>query len=100
MGKMLVCRTWDMEENYYLYFVDTESGNVSCCTLTNKYNGWPLELVCETQKDAVVIYDYDAEELSDGAYEIHRYKIALISKIDLYAGNDKFRPIEMIAGGR
>lgn len=100
IGKMLVCRTWDMEENYYLYFVDTENGNVSCCTLTNKYNGWPLELVGETQKDAVVIYDYDAEALSDGAYEINRYKIALISKSDLYAGNDKFRPIDMIAGGR
>lgn len=100
MGTMLVCCTWDMTENFYLYFVDTESGAVSRCTLTNKYNGWALELVGETQKDAVVIYDYDAEALSDGAYEIYRYKMALISKSDLCAGNDNFRPIAMIAGGR
>lgn len=100
MGTMLVCRTWDMTENYYLYFVDTQSGAVSRCTLTNRYNGWALELVGETQKDAVVIYDYDAEALSDDVYEIYRYKIALISKSDLCAGNDSFRPIAMIAGGR
>lgn len=100
MGTMLVCRTWDMTENYYLYFVDTQSGAVSRCTLTNKYNGWALEPVGETQKDAVVIYDYDAEALFDGAYEIYRYKMALISKSDLYAGNDNFHPIEMIAEGR
>lgn len=100
IGTKLVCRTWDMTENYYLYFVDTDNGNVSCCTLTNKYNGWALELVGETQEDAVVIYDYDADALSDGAYEIYRYKMALISKSDLYAGNDNFHPIEMIAGGR
>lgn len=100
MGSKLVCRTWDMTEDYYLYFVDTKNETVSRCTLTNKYNGWALELVGETQNDALVIYDYDAETLSDGAYEIYRYKMALISKDDLYKGNDNFRPIEMIGGGR
>lgn len=100
VGTMLVCRTWDMTADYSMYFVDTENGKISRCALTNKYNGWALEPVGETKDDVLVIYDYDAEALSDGAYEIYRYKMALISKEDLYVGNDSFRPIEMIAGGR
>lgn len=59
-----------------------------------------MELVGETQKDAIVIYDYEAEALPDDAYEISQYKMALISKNDLYAGRDNFRPIDMIAEGR
>lgn len=97
---MLVCRTWDLSDDYTLYFVGTKNGEVSHCTVTNQFNGWPLELVCEVGNDALVIYDYKADAHSDGSYEIHQYKYALIAKEDLYAGKNTFRPIEMIGKGR
>ncbi len=97
---MLICQTWDLTDDYTLYFVSTKDGQVSHCTLTNKYNGWPLEVICEAGNDALVIYDYKADAHSDGSYEIHQYKYALIAKEDLYAGKNTFRPIEMIGKGR
>ena len=96
----LICRTWDLSDDYTLYFLDTKDGRISHCTLTNKYNGWPLEVICEAGNDALVIYDYKADAHSDGSYEIHQYKYALIDKDDLYAGKNTFRPIEMIGEGR
>lgn len=97
---MLICQTWDLTDDYTLYFVSTKDGQVSHCTLTNKCNGWPLEVICQAGNDALVIYDYKADANSDGSYEIHQYKYALIAKEDLYAGKDTFRPIEMIGKGR
>lgn len=97
---MLICQTWDLTDDYTLYFVSTKDGQVSHCALTNKYNGWPLEVICEAGNDALVIYDYKADANSDGSYEIHQYKYALIAKEDLYAGKNTFRPIEMIGKGR
>ena len=46
------------------------------------------------------VYDYDATESGDGSYEIHRYKHALISKDDLFAGKDNYRKIEMVGPGQ
>lgn len=100
VGDKLVCRTWDMTEDYALYFVDTATGKVSKSGLVNKYNGWALEIMGETKKDALVIYDFVGEQLPDGAYEIEQYRYALIEKEDFYKGIDTFRPIDMIGKGR
>lgn len=100
MGNKLVCRTWDMTADYSLYFVDIDTGKVSHSTLVNQKNGWSLELMGETEEYALVIYDYKAKKMSDGAYEIEQYQYALITKENLYAGENTFRPIEMIGKGR
>lgn len=100
IGEKLICRTWDMTEDYSLYFVDVDSGAVSHCGLVNKYNGWALEVMGETEEDAIVIYDYKADANSDGSYEIYQYKFALIDKDELYAGNGDYRPIQMVGMGR
>ena len=96
----LICRTWDLTNDYTLHFLDTKDGQISHCTLTNKCNEWPLEVICEAGNDALVIYDYKADANSDGSYEIYQYKYALIAKEDLYAGKNTFRPIKMIGKGR
>lgn len=97
---MLVCQTWDLTDDATLYFINTRNGEINHCTLTNQYNGWPLELICEAGNDALIIYDYKADAHSDGSYEIYQYKYALIAKEELYAGKNTFRPIEMIGRGR
>lgn len=97
---MLICRTWDLTKDYTLYFVNTKNGKVSHCKLTNQYNGWSLEPICEAGDDALVIYDYKADANSDGSYEIYQYKYALITKEDLYSGKNSFRPIQMIGKGQ
>lgn len=97
---MLVCQTWDLNDDYTLYFIDPKTGEIKHSTLTNQFNGWSLELICETGDDALVIYDYDADEYSDGSYEIYRYKYALIAKEDLYQGINNFRSIDMTGKGR
>lgn len=97
---MLVCQTWDLNEDYTLYFLNPKTGEIKHSTLTNLFNGWSLELICEAGDDALVIYDYDADKYSDGSYEIYRYKYALIAKDDLYQGKNNFRSIEMIGRGR
>ena len=96
---MLVCRTWDMTADHTLYFVDTKDGQIRHCTLTQKASDWALDLICEAGDDALVIYDFKADVYSDGSYEIHQYKYALIKKEDLYAGKNTFRPIDMIGAG-
>lgn len=99
LSDTLVCRSWDMADDYTLYFVNTADGTVSHCGLVNKYNGWALEMMGETENDAIVIYDYDADANPDGSYEVYQYKFALITKSDLYVGTDSFRPIEMTGKG-
>lgn len=96
----LICRTWNMTEDYSLYFVDTDTGENSRCGLVNKCNGWALEVMGETERDAIVIYDYEADAHPDGSYTINRYKFALIAKEDLYAGKDNFRPVRMVGKGQ
>lgn len=100
LSDRLICRTWDMSEDDTMYFVNMADGSVSHCELTNRYNGWALEIMAETQKDALVIYDYKADKNPDDSYEIYQYKYALISKEDLYAGKESFRPVEMCGKGR
>lgn len=99
IGDVLCCRDWDLAGDQTWYFVDTKTGEVSHCALVNQNNGWSLEFKAVTASDVLVVYDYDAEGHSDGSYEIFRYKYALISKEDLFAGNGNYRKIEMIGAG-
>lgn len=79
-----------------LYFVDMESGEVKRSMLTNLSLGWALEILAETEREVLVIYDYDARDNGDGSYEILQYKYALIAKEDLYNGVAGYEPITML----
>ena len=96
---MLCCRTWDMTSDYTYYFINTETGEIQNSPLVNKSLGWSLEFKAEVGSQILVVYDYEATSLGDGAYEITQYKYALIDKADLYAGNEKYLPIKMIGKG-
>lgn len=86
--------------DHSLYFVDLNTGELHHCTLTNKTLGWDLEIVAETQDSFLVIYDYDAIDIGDGGYEITQEYYGLISKEDLYASRDNYRPIQMVEKGK
>ncbi|MDY2628167.1 MAG: hypothetical protein SOW08_07615 [Lachnospiraceae bacterium] len=100
VGDRLCCHSWDWTDDKTFYYVDTKTGEVSHSGLVNRLNGWSLELRGETASDALVVYDYEAEQLDEDTYEISRYQYGLISKEDLYAGNDNYRTIKMIGSGR
>lgn len=99
VGDVLWCRGWDLTKDDTYYFLNTKTGKVSHSTLVNKNNGWALEIRAFNESDVLVVYDYDATKNEDDSYEIHRYKCALISKEDLYAGREKYRKIKMIGSG-
>lgn len=99
VGEMLWCLGWDLTKDNMYYFVNTKTGKVSHSPLVNKNNGWSLEIRAYNDSDVLVVYDYDATKNADDSYEIHRYKCALISKKDLYAGQEKYRKIKMIGSG-
>lgn len=98
MDGVLCCHDWDFQ-NHTFYYVDINTGEVSHSKLVNKSLGWDLEFRAELADRVLVIYDYDATPAGDGAYEINQYKYALISKEDLYAGNENYYPIKMIEKG-
>ena len=100
LGDTLCCRRWDLAGDHTWYFVDTNTGTVTKTPLVIPRNGWSIEFRCETKTDVLFVYDYDATESGDGSYEIHRYKHALISKDDLFAGKDNYRKIEMVGPGQ
>lgn len=100
LGDTLCCRGWNLGDEPVWYFVDTKTGKITHSPLTIPYNGWSIDFRGETATDVLFIYDYDATDNKDGSYEIHRYKHALISKDDLFAGKDSYRKIEMIGPGR
>lgn len=100
LGGMLCCRGWDLVGDPAWYFVDTKTGAVTKTPLVIPRNGWALEFRGETKTDVLFVYDYDATESSDGSYEVHQYKHALIAKDDLFAGKDNYRKIEMIGPGQ
>lgn len=97
---MLCCRDWDMTSDYTYYFINTETGEIQNSALVNESVGWSLEFKAEVGSRVLAVYDYEAEALEDGAYDITQYKYALIEKEDLYAGNASYHPIQMIARGR
>lgn len=100
LGDTLCCRGWNLAGDPVWYFVDTKTGKITHSPLTIPCNGWSIEFRAETKTDVLFVYDYDATETERGSYEIHRYKHALISKDDLFAGKDNYRKIEMIGPGQ
>ena len=100
LGDMLCCRGWDLAGDSIWYFVDTKTGTVTKTPLVIPCNGWSIDFRCETKTDVLFVYDYDATETERGSYEIHRYKHALISKDDLFAGKDNYHKIEMVGPGQ
>lgn len=95
----LCCCSWDSTSDYTYYFVNVETGEMQNSPLVNKTLGWSLEFQAEIGSQVLLIYDYEADALGDGAYEITQYKYALIEKEDLYAGNADYHPIKMIGKG-
>lgn len=102
IGDKLCCHDWNWTNDYTFYYVDVNTGEISHSSLVNKALGWSLEFRAELADDVLVIYDYDytPSELQDDSYEINCYKYALISKEDLYAGVENYRPIQMIGKGQ
>lgn len=100
LGSTLCCRGWNLAGDPIWYFVDTKTGAVTKTPLVIPCNGWSIDFRCETKTDVLFVYDYDATETEKGSYEIHRYKHALISKDDLFAGKDNYRKIEMVGPGQ
>ena len=99
IGDKLCCKNKDTDATFY--YVDIHTGEISHSALVNKSLGWSLEFRAVLDSEVLVIYDYDAvpSELNEDAYEILQYKYALISKEDLFAGNDNYRPIQMTGKG-
>lgn len=95
---VICCSSWGMDD-HTLYFVHPDTGKIDHCKLVNRSLGWSLEIKAETKNDFLVIYDYDATANGDDSYEIHKYQYGLISKEDLYVGNDQIQPINMIGKG-
>ncbi|MCM1190406.1 MAG: hypothetical protein NC541_14065 [bacterium] len=100
LGDVLCCRDWNLGANPVWYFVDTKTGAITHSPLTIPCNGWAIDFRCETASDVLFVYDYDATGHSDGSYEIHQYRHALISKSDLFAGRENYRIINMINTGK
>lgn len=96
----LCCVSIEDVNDKSLYFVDMESGEVKRSMLTNLSLGWQLDILAETEREVLVIYDYDAKDNGDGSYEILQYKYALISKEDLYNGVAGYKPVTMLGRGR
>lgn len=101
LGGKLCCRDWDLSKDFTYYFVDPSTGKVQHSKLVNKRLGWDLEFLAENDRDALVIYDYEATPgTGKGLYNISQYKLALIDKNDLFQGVDRFQPIQMTGKGR
>lgn len=98
-GDVLCLDAWEEKNDSTFYYLDINTGNIQHSKLVNKSLGWSLEFRAELAHDILVVYDYDAVSSGDDSWEINQYKYALISKEDLYAGNDNFRPIKMIEKG-
>ena len=101
LGGKLCCRDWDLSKDFTYYFVDPATGKVQHSKLVNKRLGWDLEFLAENDRDALVVYDYEATPgARKGLYNISQYKLALIDKTDLFQGVDRFQPIQMTGKGR
>lgn len=96
---ILCCDSWSDSKDYTSYFVDMNSGEVHHSQLVNKCNGWEIEIIGEWEGKVLAIYDYDATEDEDGAWDIKRKQFGLIDKEDLLKGTDAFEKIEMKGTG-
>lgn len=96
MGNYLLVTSWTEET---LCFVDCESGEIHPCTMKTQMD-IPVKLLAETDRLALIAYDYEMEDLGDGTYDITQTKLGLISKEDLVADNHNIEPITMLSSGR
>lgn len=99
IGNMLCCQNPDTTRDPSYYFINTDTGEIRHSGLVNKSLGWSLDLVAETESDVLVIYDYDAVTSGGTSYEIRLRQYGLISKEDLFSGNDQYRKIQMAGRG-
>ncbi len=83
-----------------LYFIDTETGDISHCGLVDRSTGSSLDIVAPAGEFVLVIYDSDVTPRKDGSFTVHGYRYALIEKDDLFSGRDNFAPIKMTGSGR
>lgn len=83
-----------------MLWIDLTDGSIFHSNLTDKTLGWTITIKAETPEGFLVIYDYEAEpaELGDG-YDIQQYKLALISRENIIAGNADYDPIAMVGKG-
>ena len=96
LGDHLYCQG---DEDRAFDFVDINTGAVSHSDLVQKTLGWSLEFLAETEDQVLTVYDGVGTPNGDGSYSNIQWKYALISKENLYAGRDKFLPIEMTETG-
>lgn len=100
IGDKLCCHSWDWNSDYTFYYVDVNTGETRHSGLVNKCNGWSLEFCAVLPSEVLVIYDYEAKQIDSETYNITKYQCGLISKEDLFAGNDNFWKIKMVGKGR
>lgn len=99
LGSMLVCTSYDSFDDNGYYLVETDTGNVNYCGLTNKSLGWSLDMPAMTGDRILVIYDYEYIDNGDGSYEITRYQYGLISLSDFLGNMANYTPIKMVGKG-
>lgn len=99
LGSLLCCTSYNTAEDPCYSFIDTDTGKVYDCSLTNKALGWPLDLMAAADGRALVIYDYEYTDNGDGSYEISRYQYGLIRLEDLLNSVPDYTPVKMIREG-
>lgn len=99
LGSLLCCASYNTAEDPCYSFIDTDTGKVYDCSLTNKALGWPLDLMAAADGRALVIYDYKYTDNGDGSYEISRYQYGLIRLEDLLNSVPDYTPVKMIREG-
>ena len=99
LGNLLCCTSQDMTEDYGYYLVNTETGEMTYCSLTNVSLGWNLDLLAMAGDQALVVYDYEFIPLGEETYDITRYQYGLISLEDLLNSRPNYTPIAMVGKG-
>ncbi len=99
LGKYLCCTCQDLTADYGYYLIDSETGKVTHCSLTNKALGWRIDLMAMAGDRALVVYDYEYESTVDGSYDITKYQYGLIPFKDLLNSVSNYTPIEMVGEG-
>lgn len=99
IGNYLYCvNSSDVDDAGY-YFIHTETGEITHSNLVNQSTGWDLDILAIYDTYALVIYDYEYQELSDDAYDITAYQYGFIALEDLIQGKENYIPISMSSEG-
>lgn len=94
----LLCIT-NSGKNPISYFIDVDTGKMTESKLANKSTGFSIEIISTSQKEVLAIYDSDVTFNSDGSWTTHSNKYGVISKEDLFTGQDSFQNIKRVYGG-